>query len=287
MTLDASERLVAKAERLLESSIPAGERLAIVSELGVSADAWAALTQNCGPQDSTVRVQLSAKRSLSAQEYAGKLRRLFEKELPGARTRFEADGTGPPVEIRIEGGSLAAAAELAAKVRDRVAHVRGTADVDVVQRLDARVLSLDIDRAKAAALGLSTQDVVGQTRAAWGADLAEGTLRFDLPSGAAYPLIVKYHQEPAGALDALLRMPVAVPNQHVRVPLATVVAVRQQTGPVEVDHIALQRVMSVRAAISGRAPDEVAAEIRQTLKEQPLPAGMFIEIEVNRPTPER
>jgi multidrug efflux pump subunit AcrB len=285
MTLDASERLVVEVERFLESTIPAEERLAMVSELGLGADSWAAVSRNDGPQDSTIRVQLTPKRSLTAGEYAGKVRRLFEEKFAGLRACFDADGTEPPIDIRIEGQNLEAA-ELAAAVRQLVARVRGTVDVEVVQRLDALVLHIDVDRERAAAMDLSAQEVIEQALSALGPGVRGGLQKVDLQTGETYPVIVKYAQGQAVTLDDVLHTTVSGPKQE-RIPLGTLINIRQQVGPVAIDHIGLRRVVNVRAGIADRDPGEVVAEVKEALKGQPVSDGMHIELGVRNTSPVR
>src|SRR5262249_51197776 len=80
--LEETERRVAQVEKFLRQHIPAAERRMIVSEVGLVPDFSAAYTANSGTQDSVIKVQLTEERSLSAQEYGVKLRRLVNQD-PG------------------------------------------------------------------------------------------------------------------------------------------------------------------------------------------------------------
>ena len=66
-----------------------------LSEIGVTPDWSAAYTPNAGPMDAVVKVQLSAEREHSAQEYVRMLRDRFQSESaicrPGVRLRFRRD----------------------------------------------------------------------------------------------------------------------------------------------------------------------------------------------------
>ena len=77
--LTETEKRVADVEQLVKQTV--GDDLdLIVSEMGVWADWSAAYTPNSGPMDAVVKVQLTDERSLSAQEYAIKLRHLLRDE---------------------------------------------------------------------------------------------------------------------------------------------------------------------------------------------------------------
>src|SRR4029077_7867437 len=149
-------------ERFLEEQIPAAEREMIVSEIGLDPDWSAAYSDNDGQQDTTIRVQLTEKRRVSAQEYAIRLRHAL-RENPGRfgdlNISFDTGGmvstalnygASSPIDVQIEGGTPEQARDLAREIRNRLLPVRGASDVHVQQRLDAPYLQIDVDRKKAA-----------------------------------------------------------------------------------------------------------------------------------------
>jgi Cu/Ag efflux pump CusA len=164
---------VKKVEDFLRSQIPANERSTIISELGLNPDWSSAYTTNAGQQDSILRVQLLPKRSKSAGEYAVQLRQAFRENPAFADLQAEFDtggmistalnlGATSPIDIEIEGGTTAELLAAARKIANLVRPIPGTADVRIRQRDDASYLVLDVDRIKAAQLGLSAEDVILQ-----------------------------------------------------------------------------------------------------------------------------
>src|SRR5258708_21858119 len=120
----------------------------IIAELGLVPDWSAAYTSNSGSQDAVIKVQLTEERSLSAQEYAVKLRHVFNHDdhLRDLSASFDTGGmisaalnlgASSPIDIQIEGGTPEEAMKVAQKIRDRVLTVGGAADVHIQQRLDA------------------------------------------------------------------------------------------------------------------------------------------------------
>src|ERR1700681_4501935 len=71
-------------------------------------------------------------------------------------------GASSPIDVRVEGGALEDGIATAKAVKEIVERVPGAADVHVQQRTDAPLRTLEVDRQKAADLGLSEFDVVSQ-----------------------------------------------------------------------------------------------------------------------------
>jgi hypothetical protein len=116
-----------------------------VSEIGLNNDWSAAYSNNAGQQDAVVRVQLTAGRTKSAQEYAILLRSRLGGDPKFTDLEFSFDtggmvsaalnfGASSPIDIQVTGGDQAQKIELAQKVRRLVGGVRGAADVRVLQR---------------------------------------------------------------------------------------------------------------------------------------------------------
>jgi len=281
LRLDATEKRVAAVEEFLRANVPAEERTAIVSELGVSPGLGAAYTRNDGEQDATIYLRLADGPRRTARQYVEKLRRDFHKEAKFAdlRVRFAADGRGAPLAVVVRGGKPEEQARVVVAVRRRFAAVRGAVDVTILERLDAPTLVIDADRRKAAAVGLSVQDVLRQATAACRGPLPLGDLSWiDNKTGNRYSVTVRYPEDNRLSLDDVLSTPALGANAPVR--LSSLLTIRRATTPVEIDHADLQPVFRVTANVEGREVGDVAADVRKALKDLPVPEPVKVEVEV-------
>jgi multidrug efflux pump subunit AcrB len=286
--LDATEVRVAEVERFIQQHIPASERELIVSEIGLDPDWSVAYSANSGQQDAVIRVQLSDKRKLTAQEYAIRLRHLFAEESRFADLRFSFDtggmvstalnqGASSPIDIQIEGGTTNDAYNLAKRIRDRISDVPGAADVRVQQRLDAPYMIIDVDRKKAADQGLAADDVILQVVAAMNSSVSiNRNFWIDTKSNNQYFVGVQYPETPDRKLEDVFNVPVIGPNQSGGVTLGSLVTIRPDSGAVEVNHFSLYRTFNVLVNTENRDIGGVASDIQQRLQGLEVPEGMHI-----------
>jgi multidrug efflux pump subunit AcrB len=281
--IEATEERVAKVEKFIEEQIPARERKMVISELGLVPDWSAAYSPNSGSQDAVIKVQLTDERTLSSQEYAVKLRHAFEQarqdpQFPDVRVNFDTGGmvsaalnygASSPIDIQIENGTFRQARDLARKVHDQAAGVRGAADVRVQQRLDAPQRVIEIDRKMAADLGLSEDDVIKQVAAAMNSSVSiNRNFWIDPKSGNQYFVAIQYAENPDLKLEDVLNVPVTGPRQPKESPvkLSSLVTIKPGSAPVEVNHVSLARVFNVLVNTENRDIGGVARDINKRLK---------------------
>jgi multidrug efflux pump subunit AcrB len=284
--LDAAERRVIDVEHFIEANIPAGEREMILTEMGLDPDWSAAYTANSGQQDAVIRVQFKEARSLSAQEYAVKLRHLFANEPRFADLRFSFDtggmvstalnlGASSPIDIQIEGGTAEQAHALATQVRNKIADVRGAADVRVLQRLDAPYLVIEVDRKKAADMGLPAEDVILQVVAAMNSSVSiNRNFWIDARSGNQYFVAVQYPEERDLKVEDVLNIPATGVGQNSGVTLGSLVNIRRGNDAVEINHFSLYRAFDVLVNTEGRDIAGVAGDVQKRLQNVEVPEGM-------------
>ncbi len=293
MRLDSTEKRVVQFENFVKSVIPAHEMEMIVSELGLDPDWSAAYTANSGQQDVVVRVQLKEERSKSSQEYAADLRRAFaeNEQFSDLRVSFDTgglvsnalnNGASSPIDIQVFGGRRAACLELAKQIRNRVATVRGVVDARVLQRLDAPYLFINVNRPKAAELGLSPADVINQAVAAMNSSISiNRNFWVDTKTGNQYFVAVQYPEFPSMNLNDLLNVEARGANQKTPVKLSEVASFERKQGAVEISHDSLTPVFNVQLNLEGRDIGHAGAEIKQALKGLKAPAGLHWETKID------
>jgi multidrug efflux pump subunit AcrB len=275
--LDQTERRVAQVERFVYDNIPAADRQMIVSEIGLDPDWSAAYSANSGQQDAIIRIQLSDKRSLSAQEYAIKLRHLFQDDR-FADLRFSFDtgglvstalnlGASSPIDIEVQGEPPGQAFRLAKEIAGQTRDVRGAADVRVLQRRDAPYLIIDVDRQKAADEGLSGQDVIEQVVAAMNSSVSiNRNFWIDVKTGNQYFVAVQYPESGSETtVEDILNVPATNHAQRTGITLGSLVKLRHTLGSVEINHTSLYRTFNVLINTANRDVGTVAADITHRL----------------------
>src|SRR5438270_13948450 len=96
------------------------------------------------------------------------LREVLPRELPGSVAYFQpADivsqvlnfGLSAPVDVQIEGPNLDQSHAIALQLRDKIREVPGTTDVRILQVLSHPALMVEVDRTRAAQVGITERDV--------------------------------------------------------------------------------------------------------------------------------
>ncbi|MFO0850081.1 MAG: efflux RND transporter permease subunit [Gemmataceae bacterium] len=290
LRLDATERRIVEVEQAIAEAVPPHELQTVVSELGLNNDWSAAYSANAGQQDTVIRLQLTPDRTKSAQEYAVVLRKHLAADPRFADLEISFDtggmvsaalnfGASSPIDIQVTGGTPDQKFEAAARIRRLVAGVPGAADVRVLQRNDAPYLTMEVDRQKAASLGLSARDVVMQVVTAMNSSIAlTRNFWIDPKSGNQYFVAVQYPDDPNFRMGDLQNVFATGTNQKETVRLSTLVTVRETTQPVEFNHVGLKRVVDVLVNTENRDIGSVAADIGRRLKGLDLPKGMKAEL---------
>src|SRR5256885_8610055 len=120
-----------------------------------------------GTEDADILVSLNPGHRPTS-EYVRRLRLLLNREFPGITFYFlPADivtqtinfGLPAPFDIQIFGRDLAGNRRVAAQLAERISRVPGAVDLRVQQPDNEPYLQFDIDRTKAAELGLTERDV--------------------------------------------------------------------------------------------------------------------------------
>lgn len=290
LRLDATEKRIIDVERAIAEVIPPHELEMVVSELGLNNDWSAAYSQNAGQQDAVIRLQLTPERTKSAQQYAVLLRKRMAAESEFADLEFSFDtggmvsaalnfGASSPIDIQVLGGTPEQKFEVGAQIKKLVADVKGAADVRVLQRNDSPYLVMEVDRVKAAGVGLSARDVVMQVVTAMNSSIAlTRNFWIDPKSGNQYFVAVQYPDNPYFKIEDLQNVFATGTHQKQALRLGSLVTIRTTTQPVEFNHDGLKRVVNVLVNTENRDIGAVAGDISKKLKGLELPKGMKAEL---------
>jgi multidrug efflux pump subunit AcrB len=239
--------------------------------------------------DAVVKVQLKGERRHSAQEYVELLREGFKDptrfgdpeftdpdEFQPLEFAFDAggmirsalnEGKSTPINVRITGRKLEKAHQLAEAIRGEVVNVKGVVDCRILQRLDYPEFKVVVDRAKAAALGLSQEVVMKNLVAALNSSISYNKHNFwiDPKTHNQYYVGVMYREKAIESADTLLDVPITSTAQKKPIPLRNVATVEPAEVPAEITHADLQPTIDLTMGVSGRDLGHVADDVYAVL----------------------
>jgi HME family heavy-metal exporter len=173
------------------------------------------------------------------------------------------------IAIRIVGDDLDVLRAQAAALRQRLAGIRGLADLEIEKQVLAPQIRVRIDHAAAARLGVPAAKVLADLQSLVEgeriAQVVEGSRRFDL---------VLRLPDAARAMQGLERIRIDTPSGFV--PLSRLATIEEADGPNQVSRDDGRRRIVISANAQGRALSDVVADIRAVVDATRLPEGYFV-----------
>ena len=275
--IEATEERVEAVEAVVRERLGTDLEL-VVSEIGLTPNWSSAYTPNAGPMDAVVKVQLTEHRARSAQECVHLLRTAFAADTTFADLEFAFDaggmirsalneGASTPINVRVTGKDKAKARRVAERILADVRPIPGVVDARIVQRLDYPQYVLEVDQAKASAVGLTQEDVMRNVVSAFNSSVQFNKKNFwiDPKSFNNYFVGVQYPEGDIKDLDTLLDVPLTGPGQKTPIPLRNVATLRRATVPSEINHTNLQAQMDLTMGVHGRDLGHVAEDVRRVV----------------------
>jgi len=209
-------------------------------------------------------------------------------------------GLPSPIDIQVSGNSLETDHRIAQRIRALAATVPGAVDVRVKQRLDYPAIRVNVDRTRAAYLGLTPSEVVKNMVTSLNSSINfDPAFWIDPHNGNHYFLGAQYPEQKIESLNTLKDIPLTASDGASLAPfpsrgvppgrpngsnrdrlslLRNVASFERTTAPTEVNHVNISRVIDVYANVAGRDVASVASDIEDKLGElrSDLPAGYSV-----------
>ncbi|HVA44826.1 MAG TPA: efflux RND transporter permease subunit [Pirellulales bacterium] len=295
---------VAELEDYIRREIPEHDLQLILSEIGVTPDWSSGYSKNSAKFESIVRIQLTEDRHETAQHYVKALRHGFARQKKFSDLEFSFNSGGlilsalnegkvTPIDIRVKGKKPQEAHKIADLIHRKVAMIDGVVDSRILQREDYPTYKVEVDRAKAADLGLSQEDVVKSVIAALNSSIQfnKNIFWIDEKSGNQYFVGVQYPQADVENMESLLNIPVTGVNQWklahravmknppeitrpvepnreeiaAPVPLANLVKISRTTSPPLVTHEDIRPTIELQVNVEERDLGHVADDIAKAI----------------------
>jgi multidrug efflux pump subunit AcrB len=295
LRIDETASLCDRVEATIRQLIPAHEITTIVDNIGVpysGINLAYSTSAPVGPGDADIFVNLSADHSPTAG-YARTLRATLTSLYPSTTFAFlPADivsqilnfGLPAPLDVQVSGFNVAANRAYANALLERMHHIPGVVDLRIQQAFDYPTLNVEVDRSKAALLGLSETDVASDLLVSLSGS-SQTTLSFwiDPKSGTQYSIAAQTPQFRLTSLLDLATTPVTATTAggaltpvgsasattggagHTAQLLANLASFHRGVAPAVVSHYDATPVIDIFGAVDGTDLGFVSAQIDKVI----------------------
>jgi multidrug efflux pump subunit AcrB len=280
--IESTEAIFQAVEDKIREVIPEQDRALIVDNIGLPARAYNlafADGSTIGINDGVIQVALKEGHKPTA-DYVKKLRQVLPAAFPEDTFYFQAAdivtqilnfGLPAQIDVRTVGydkNNLSVAKEL----RQRLARIPGIVDVHLQQEVDGPAFYAQIDRTRAAQLGLNASTVATNINVSLSSsEQVSPNFWTDPASGIPYYLAVQTPEYKVNSLNALANTPVstslAASGQTIPGMLSNVATFKRDTVATNSNQTNIQPVFEVYASVQGRDLGGVAADINKVTTE--------------------
>ncbi len=239
-----------------------------------------------GPQEAVIQVSLSKEYHTDLDELKEKIRAKMKEQAPEVSLSFEpieltdkilSQGSPTPVEVRISGRNKKLNEEYAEKLMAKLRGVSYLRDVQLTQSTKYPAINIEIDRTRAAQLGVDMTDVTRSLIASTSSSrLTEKNVWVDEKAGLMYSVQVQIPENKMTSIDDISEIPIL--KNSARPVLGDIATLTQTTTYGENDNLGAMPMLSVTANLNnkdlGTATKDVQAAIA-SLGE--LPRGLAME----------
>ncbi|TLZ54297.1 MAG: efflux RND transporter permease subunit [Gammaproteobacteria bacterium] len=293
--IDETATLCDRVEETIRELIPAREIATIVDNIGIpysGINLAYSTSAPVGPGDADIYVNLTADHRPTAP-YVRLLRERLTALYPSTTFAFlPADivsqilnfGLPAPIDVQVAGFNVAADRAYAQALLARLHRIPGIVDLRIQQAFDYPTLNVEVDRNKAALLGLSETDVASDLLVSLSGS-SQTTLSFwiDPKSGTQYAIAAQTPQFRLASLGDLATTPVTGGGSgggRAAQLLANLASFHRSVAPAVVSHYDSTPVVDIFGAVEGADLGYVAAQVNHALADMQhsLPRGSKVAV---------
>ena len=290
--IEETVRLVDSVEAAIREEIPSGEIEGILDNIGIPNSGISLSYSNngvIGTGDADVLLSLKPEHG-STLEYIRKLRLRLNRTFPGTTFYFlPADivsqtvnfGLPAPFDVQIVGRDQASNRAVANRLAQRIRAIPGAVDVRVQQPADLPRLHVEVNRDKAAEIGLNEKDVANSVlMSLTGSGQVQPTYWLSPVRGIQYLVNIRAPEYVMDSISALMGIPISaglIDSSDGQV-LANLATITRTNGPAVISHFNVSPVIDVFGGVEGRDLGSVMSAVEPMVEQakKELPRGSYI-----------
>lgn len=228
MRIEETERIFGEIEQIVREVIPEHDRARILDVIGIPAAYTMAITDTTSnsTSDGEILIDLTHDRRHTTDHYQRAIRRAVAERLPDVGMYYEpADmmtqvlsfGIPAPIDVQVASLDRPLAERTAREIRSELAQIPGIVDARLQQITDAPRLHIDVDRVRAAEVGLTQRDVASSLLLAVGTSGQTSPNYWTDPrTGFAFPVVVRIPERLTASTDDIESLGIASPAARSR-----------------------------------------------------------------------
>ena len=281
--IEVTEQIFQSVENKIREVIPENELGLIVDNIGLPARSYNlafADGTTIGPNDGVILVSLKENHAPTT-EHVRRLREALATAFPEETFYFQAAdmvtqilnfGVPAQINVRTVGYDKAKNLAIAHELRRQISELPGIVDAHLQQETNAPDLFVEIDRTRAAQLGLNANQIASNLNVSLSSsEQVSPNFWTDPTSGIPYYLAVQTPEYRANSMNTLLNTPVSATMASVANPvpgmLSNVATIRRDSIPTNANQANVQPVYEVYANVQSRDLGGVARDIQRIVSQ--------------------
>jgi hydrophobe/amphiphile efflux-1 (HAE1) family protein len=209
-----------------------------------------------------------------------KIEEAMRKEVAGIPGVQMAVGFGPPIYVALLGNDQEAMNRVMAEFKDRVAQIRGVADVEISVKEGTPALAVRLKPELASEYGITHAQLGATLRALVG---GENSGYWLAPDGQNYEVITQLPRANRTVVDDIAGLNIAtgrtLPDGTAEVvPLRAIATIERTFNPENIRRQDLQRRVALFANVEGRPAGDAGKEVQDLVRSFDLPPGLRFDV---------
>jgi multidrug efflux pump subunit AcrB len=277
--IDETATLCDRVEATIREVIPARELATVVDNIGVPYSGINTAYSSSAPigsGDADILVNLTEHHQPTIK-YVRKLRERLNELYPSTTFAFlPADivsqilnfGLPAPLDVQVSGFNVSANRTYASDLLARMHKIPGIVDLRIQQAYDYPTLNVDVDRSKAALLGLTETDVAANMLTSLsGSGQTLLSYWIDPKTGTQYPVVAQTPQFRLATLTDLTTTPITGAGGTSSQMLANLAEFHRSMTPAVVSHYDATPVIDIFGSADGADLGYISAQINKVVAE--------------------
>ena len=279
--VEVTDQVLNKIEDIIEKEVP--ERKLMFASCGKSESGMGAIMGRISDTHTMMvggRLVPKNERDRTDQEISQAVKREVAK-IPGIKTvdftqqdqMAMMSGGAKPISIEIYGQNIAQTDSFALEVKKMLEKIEGLVDVTISREEGKPELWIEVDRQKAAALGLNMYDIANTVRTKFYGKIATKYRE----AGDEYDTFVRLKGDDRQSLADLKNAFVMSPMGK-QIPIRNIAKIVEHSGPLTIQRKNQERMLTVGGGLYKRTLGKVITDIEKSFKKMAIPEGMAIKI---------